>query len=253
MKQNDCRVSDPDVTLSSTGEDVGEDIAIYNFSEDVHDTIGRLSPTGSIHFIEKFDISSLLKTPDKDMKVNGIPFNPSALKCRHGLLQCVRQPSYTIVISSKVGWMVKPNFKECFGYDYDNDLPTIKQTNITKVVYPIPGSKEMYRWGNEKHSRHSEDHVHETKVKAAPMMEPTANPLENKQKVKAGKKIKSDRRTWLQIQEEDVIAYGQKAVKSSFSPMYKLWAKLDFPREEPDPSETEEFLPSDDDDDQSPV
>lgn len=225
---NSCTVEEPQMSLLSDGEDFGEDYSVFRFSDNGN-KLGKLSPTGSIHFIDKFDLSTLLKDPDNDLKINGMPFDPSKLKCRYGMLKCVKQPMYTIALTTRIGWMSNINFKDCFGFDYENDLPTIKQRNITKLVYPVAGSKELYRWGREKHYRHTSSHVIEQKIIAKPKINYLKHPLYEATKVKAGKNIKPYSRTWIRCSPDDIHEYGQKAVKSSYSPMYRIWSKLGYP------------------------
>lgn len=46
---------------SSDGQDVGEDMAVFDYARG---GLGALSPTGSVYMVDKFDLSTLLKSPD---------------------------------------------------------------------------------------------------------------------------------------------------------------------------------------------
>lgn len=53
VADNKCTLSTPRPELLSDGQDVGEDVAVFDYAKD---GLGALSPTGSVYMVDKFDL-----------------------------------------------------------------------------------------------------------------------------------------------------------------------------------------------------
>ena len=122
------------VDLSSINSDIHDDDKVTMDFED--GTVGKLSPTGKIHFVDKIDVSTMLRKCDKSGKHLGIPIDIKDWKWRVGILKFTEVPEYNVKLLYQVGWVSRDAYKDIFGMDYYEDLPEISQHDLVKVKYP---------------------------------------------------------------------------------------------------------------------
>ena len=143
LHESNCTFGCGSDALTSESFPVDSDKITCDFNS--NDIVGKLSPTGHLHFLDKIDVSTMLKPSDASGMWMGEHFDVSQWKWRVGLLEFTECPAYNVKMMYQVGWVSKEAYKDIFGIDYYEELPDIKQTDVIKVQYPQPSYNQNVR------------------------------------------------------------------------------------------------------------